>query len=333
MSLIRQCQASVKPPAGARAFAESGSIAASGRGTTVTLTLKVEPVYHTCGALTRGNAGRARRVWKGLWGSEDMAELEPMQRRKRVTGETLSRQVVGSLIEMITQERFATGTLLPSERELCTLLGVSRTVIREALQVLAARGIVTIRQGTGVLVGSPSGGPMRDFLELLLRREGVTLAELLEVRRLLEVEVAGLAAQRSVASDHVAMSRSVQALEMQPGSPEGYVQADVEFHQLIIRAARNRLLTTVTHPITDLLRASRVASFRGAFTIDRTVREHASILHAIEEHDPEAARDAMRVHLAHTEGDFLAQGFSLDAPSEPDRAPSGAQANLAPSVR
>ncbi len=249
-----------------------------------------------------------------------MAEIEPMQRRKRATGETLSRQVVGKLIDMITQERFATGTLLPSERELCSMLGVSRTVIREALQVLAARGIVTIRQGTGVLVGSPSGGPMRDFLELLLRREGVTLAELLEVRRLLEVEVAGLAAQRSLPSDHAAMSRSVHELETQPGSPEGYVQADFEFHQLIIRAARNRLLTTVTHPITDLLRASRIASFRGAVSIDRTVHEHAAILHAIERHDYEAARDAMRVHLAHTEGDFLAQGFRID--QEPESAAS-----------
>jgi GntR family transcriptional repressor for pyruvate dehydrogenase complex len=261
-----------------------------------------------------------------------MADLEPMHRQKRATGETLSRQVVGRLIDMITQERFATGTLLPSERELCTMLGVSRTVIREALQVLAARGIVTIRQGTGALVGSPSGGPMRDFLELLLRREGVTLAELLEVRRLLEVEVAGLAAQRSLASDHAAMARSVRALEMQPGSPEGYVQADVEFHQLIVRAARNRLLATVTHPITDLLRASRTASFRGAGSQERTVHEHAAILEAIEQHDPEAAREAMRVHLAHTEGDFLAQGFTLDAPADPSRALPDAQPSFRPSA-
>lgn len=247
-----------------------------------------------------------------------MTDLEPMHRRKRSTGETLSRQIVNRLIDMITRERFATGTLLPSERELCIMLGVSRTVVREALQVLAARGVVTIRQGTGVLVGSPSGGPMRDFLELLLRREGVTLPELLEVRQLLEVEVAGLAALRSVATDHAAMARSVHALQMQPGSPEGYVQADVEFHQLIIRAARNRLLTTVTHPITDLLRASRVASFRGTVSIDRTVGEHTAILEAVKQHDPEAARDAMRVHLAHTEGDLLAQGFSIDRGPAPD---------------
>lgn len=250
-----------------------------------------------------------------------MLELEPIRRKRHSTGETLSRQVVGRLIDMITQEHFATGTLLPSERELCTLLGVSRTVVREALQVLAARGIVTIRPGTGVLVGSPTGGPMRDFLELLLRREGVTLAELLEVRRLLEVEVAGLAAHRSVATDHAAMGRSLRALELQPGSPEGYVQADVEFHQLIVRAARNRLLATVTHPITDLLRASRLASFRGAVSIDRTVREHSAILEAITDHDDAAARDAMRVHLAHTEGDFLAQGFSID--QDPRQGPAG----------
>lgn len=264
-----------------------------------------------------GCFSRRRRLAPKM--DEYVAELERMNDRKRATGETLSQQVVGKLIDLITRERYGTGTLLPSERELCIMLGVSRTVIREALQVLAARGIVTIRRGTGVIVGSPTGGPMRDFLELLLRREGVTLTELLEVRRLLEVEVAGLAAERSLAADHEAMARSLQVLETQPGSPEGYVQADVEFHQLIIRAAGNRLLTTVTHPITDLLRASRLASFRGAVSMDRTIQEHSAILEAIKRRDAEAAREAMRVHLAHTEGDFLAQGFRID--QSPGRDP------------
>jgi DNA-binding FadR family transcriptional regulator len=241
-----------------------------------------------------------------------MAELDSLTGGRRARGETLSRKVAATLTEMITQERYGTGTLLPSERDLCSMLGVSRTVVREALQALAARGIVTIRQGRGVVVGSPSGGPMRDFLELLLRREGVSLAELLEVRSLLEVEVAGLAAKRAVAADFAAMARTLRIMEAQLERPEGYVEADVEFHQLLIRAAHNRLLTTMTHPITDLLRASRIASFRGLEHTSRTLNEHHAILEAIKQRDCDAARAAMRVHLAHTQGDLLAQGFAFE---------------------
>jgi GntR family transcriptional repressor for pyruvate dehydrogenase complex len=252
-----------------------------------------------------------------------LADREGVYEKERASGETLSKQVVTKLIDLITREGYATGILLPAERELCSMFGVSRTVIREALQVLAARGVVTIRRGTGVLVGSPSGGPMRDYLELLLRREGVTLTEFLEVRRLLEVEEAGLAALRSGPADHAAMERAHRGLEAQPGSPEGYVQADVEFHQLIVRAAGNRLLTTMTHPITDLLRASRLASFRGVGSVDRTIREHAAILESIKMHDADAAREAMRVHLTHTEEDFLAQGFKVDEYNGRDPMPAG----------
>lgn len=228
-------------------------------------------------------------------------------------GETLSRQVARGIIEMIARDRYATGALLPAERELCSIFGASRTVIREALQVLAARGIVTIRRGTGVMVGSPTDEPMRDYLELLLRREGATLAELLELRNILEVEIAGLAAARSSPADHRAMAHSLRLLETHAGTPEGYVEADMEFHALIARAAGNRLVSTVMNPIADLLRASRLASFRGAVSVlEHTVSEHALILDCIIARDSAAARQAMRTHLARTQQDFLARGIKIE---------------------
>src|SRR5438128_2439823 len=91
--------------------------------------------------------------------------------RSRAGGQTLSGQTVDDLIAMVAHEGYATGALLPAERDLCIRFGVSRTVIREALQVLAARGLVTIRRGTGVTVGSVTAKPVLDYLALLLQRD------------------------------------------------------------------------------------------------------------------------------------------------------------------
>lgn len=221
--------------------------------------------------------------------------------RSRTNKGTLSSQAIDSLIFLIKREGYTKGVLLPSERELCMRFGVSRTVIREALQVLAARGIVTIRRGVGVTVGSAAQQPVLDYFDLLLRQEGATVGELLELRRVLEVGVTGLAAQRATLEDIAAMEQSLQVMHARPDSPDGYVDADVEFHRLIVQGAHNRLFVTVLQPIGSLLRASRIASFRGRVAVERAINDHEVILEGIRSGSAEAARAAMYVHLQHTE--------------------------------
>ena len=198
------------------------------------------------------------------------------------------------------------GERLPPERELCSLLGVSRTVVREALNLLEARGLVSIEHGRGAVVSG--GGPraVRDTLGLLLRVQPKTLWELLEMRGILEVEVAGLAAERAEDEDVAAMRLRLDRMRGSIDAPEGYVDADVEFHALLARAARNEVLLTMLEPVVDLLRTSRRVSAALPGRALRALGEHEEILARVEAGDAAGAREEMRLHLANTAEDIEA---------------------------
>lgn len=207
---------------------------------------------------------------------------------------------------MVISGGLSPGDRLPPERELCGRLGVSRTVVREALNLVEARGLVSIEHGRGAVVSG--GGPraVRDTLGLLLRVQPKTLWELLEIRGILEVEVAGLAAERAGAEDVGAMRAQLEKMRGSIDAPEGYVDADVEFHALLARAARNGVLLTMLDPVVDLLRASRRISAARPGNAGRALEEHGRILDRVRSGDAEGARREMRAHLANTAGDIEA---------------------------
>lgn len=208
--------------------------------------------------------------------------------------------------EMVVSGGLAPGQRLPPERELCARLGVSRTVVREALNLLEARGLISIEHGRGAVVSGGSPGAVRDSLGLLLRVRPKTLRELLEVRGILETEIAGLAAGRAGAADVAAMRAELGRMRGSIGAPEGYVDADVAFHALLARAARNSVLLAMLDPAVDLLRASRRFSAARPGNARRALGEHEGILQKVEEGDAEGARGEMRRHLANTAKDIEA---------------------------
>ena len=205
---------------------------------------------------------------------------------------------------MVVSGGLAPGERLPPERELCERLGVSRTVVREALNLLEARGLISIEHGRGAVVSEGSPGAVRDTLGLLLRVQPKTLRELLEVRGILETEIAGLAAGRAGAEDVEAMQAQLDRMRGCIDAPEGYVDADVEFHVLLARAARNDVLLTMLEPAVDLLRASRQFSAARPGNALRALGEHERILDRVENGDADGARTGMRLHLANTAGDI-----------------------------
>lgn len=207
---------------------------------------------------------------------------------------------------MVITGGLSPGDRLPPERELVDLLGVSRTVVREALNLLEARGIVSIEHGRGAVVSGGSTGAVRDTLGFLLRLRGETLWELLEMRRILEVEISGLAADRASVEDIGAMREQIDRMRDLIDKPEGYVDADVEFHALLAQAARNDVLLTMLEPVVDLLRASREVSASRPGSARRALGEHEGILRRIEDNDAEGARQEMRVHLENTAEDIEA---------------------------
>jgi GntR family transcriptional regulator, transcriptional repressor for pyruvate dehydrogenase complex len=211
------------------------------------------------------------------------------------------------LLEMVVSGGLDPGERLPPERELCERLGVSRTVVREALNLLEARGLISIEHGRGAVVSGGNTDAVRDTLGLILRVRPKALWELLEMREILEVEISGLAAERATQEDVAAMRVQLERMAASIDAPEGYVDADVEFHALLARAARNGVLLTMLDPIVELLRASRrVSASRRPGSALRALGEHEEILGRVEAGDAEGARRGMREHLANTAKDIEA---------------------------
>ncbi len=208
---------------------------------------------------------------------------------------------------MVVSGGLEPGERLPPERELCARLNVSRTVVREALNLLEARGLISIEHGRGAVVSGGNTDAVRDALEVVLRVRPEVLWELLEMRAILEVGISGLAAERATEEDTDAMRAELEKMAALIDAPEGYVDADVEFHALLARGARNGVLLTMLEPIVDLLRASRrVSASRRPGSALRALGEHEEILRRVEAGDAEGARREMRAHLANTVKDIEA---------------------------
>ena len=211
------------------------------------------------------------------------------------------------ILDMLISGGLNPGERLPPERELCARLNVSRTVVREALNLLEARGLISIEHGRGAVISGGNTDAVRDTLGLILRVRPKALWELLEIRKILEVEIAGLAAERVEEEDVRAMRVQLERMAASIDAPRGYVDADVEFHTLLAGAARNGVLLTMLEPIVDLLRASRrVSASRRPGSALRALGEHEEILHQVEVGDAEGARRKMSAHLANTAKDIEA---------------------------
>jgi GntR family transcriptional regulator, transcriptional repressor for pyruvate dehydrogenase complex len=213
------------------------------------------------------------------------------------------------------------GERLPPERELVGRLRVSRTVVREALNLLEARGLISIEHGRGAVVSGGSTHAVRDTLGLLLRVRPKALWELLEIREILEVEIAGLAAERAEEDDVREMRGQLDRMATLIDASEGYVDADVEFHALLARSTRNGVLLTMLDPVVELLRASRQVSASRPGSARRALREHEEILRCVEAGYAGGAREGMRVHLINTAKDIeaaLADGMLGEETREMD---------------
>lgn len=204
--------------------------------------------------------------------------------------------VTAHLERRILSGDLAVGEYLPAERTLCEQLGVSRSVVREALGRLASLGLVTCRHGSGTRVASPSGREIAVGYERLLRGSDAPLEDLAVVRLPLETTIAALAATAR-AEPHLSRLEATQRILSNPRkSLAAHVKADGAFHAILAEATGNRFLPLVLTPIRDLLIASRLQTLR-RFGAALACAHHEKILAAVRRQDPVAAAAAMREHL------------------------------------
>lgn len=223
--------------------------------------------------------------------------FEPVTRAPR-----LSDKVADMLLDRILTSGLRPGDRLPSERELGEQFGVSRTVVREATRSLAARGIIDIRAGVGLCVAALDTSAVSSTMRLFMHgSEELTYHEVHEVRRLLEIEAAGLAAERATDEDLEELRLSMERLEEAGDDADLLALRDVEFHRTICRLTHNPLYVIMLDSIGDILVEIRLATVHIPHRLPKLVVVHRRIYDAIADHNTARARQAMRTHLQELE--------------------------------
>jgi GntR family transcriptional regulator, transcriptional repressor for pyruvate dehydrogenase complex len=225
-------------------------------------------------------------------------------------GRRLHDDVVLQILRQILHGRLKPGEALPTEPVLVQQFGVSRTVIREAIRVLAAKGLLSVKHGSGMWVQPSENWDYLDptilFEHVRAGRDVTLLHELIEVRRLLEPEAAALAAERRTSEDLTALRDHIAGMAAFLTQPDLYTRLDIEFHSCLLAAAQNRLLREALRSVALTLSAGRLLSIQQPGAAEQSLRGHEEIFAAVAEQDSDAARAAMRRHILQFEQDLLA---------------------------
>ncbi len=213
----------------------------------------------------------------------------------------LTDQVIERVRALVAGGTYSVGDRLPPEAELCDLFGVGRSTIREAMRVLANRGLVDIRHGEGTFVASRA--LRQSFEERLERAE---LEEIYEARALIERPLAELAARRRNAQDVAAMRKALRnrTRAIALGDVDGYTQSDLAFHLAVARASKNAALAGVYESFLQVVQPMLRGLMTPEYMAAENDRLHAQLCEAIARGDVTAARRLVVSHLRKSRKDF-----------------------------
>jgi GntR family transcriptional repressor for pyruvate dehydrogenase complex len=214
----------------------------------------------------------------------------------------LSDKVTDAILEMIASNRLKPGDALPAERELGIQFGVSRTVIREAVRGLSAKGLLEVKSGSGVRIVAVDAERVSESMRHYVKGSMMDYSLVDEVRRVLEVAAAGLAAERATPDDIAVIDDTIERFENECSDLEASVQIDIEFHRAVAAATHNELFLVLHDSIGQMLVEVRRRNLsRGRPERRLVVKMHRRIRDGIAAHDPQAAQEAMRDHLGHVQ--------------------------------
>lgn len=226
---------------------------------------------------------------------------EPLGRAYRQRN--LHSQVVHEIGSRIVRGYFKPQDVLPDEESMGNQLGVSRTVVREAIKVLSAKGLVETRtrRGTLILPDRTWNRLDPDVLSWIEEagHDAQFLQQLTEMRKIVEPAAASLVAERADEADIEALAEAYAAMQANLNDEQAYADADTNFHSIILEASRNEFLKPITHAIRAALRSSLKVTNPTAHSA-QSLPLHLEILNAIRKRDPKAAAAAMQRHLEYT---------------------------------
>jgi DNA-binding FadR family transcriptional regulator len=221
----------------------------------------------------------------------------------------LKNRVYELLLNMIIEDKFKIGEMLPPERILCEELGVSRTVIREAIKSLETRGVLKVIHGKGIQVIPTTSHDISRAFMLYLRRQQreVSMNDLIVVRYAIETEIARQAALNASQKEIDALGEILDNGEKVLEKMEAYVTADLEFHLHMSYMTHNILFVTILESLLVPLHIS----FTETVSIQenrQSIREHREVFRCLEARDADGAKQMMARHLKHVENVLQSHG-------------------------
>lgn len=225
--------------------------------------------------------------------------------------------IVENLISLIRERKLKPSDRLPPERELAELMQVSRPSLREALKALEVMNLIEIRQGAGAFVRRLDPESIVEHLEFVFNMDETLLQDLYQARKMLESTIARLAAQNITDEELRALEANANAAANAVDRPEEFLRLDVEMHEMILKAAGNRVMAVFAQSIANLSRMMREKTNSSLRIRKNTILDHGKIVLALKLRDPELTGQAMEEHLSHVET-YFNSGFFDDGEEEQD---------------
>jgi len=212
--------------------------------------------------------------------------------------ETVCAAVIERIKTAVRDQDYKPGSRLPSERALAEQLGIIRPTIREALRTLTVLGVVEARQGSGTQISRSSANVLKTSFEFLMLLDQPTIFEMYETRELIEVHLAGRAAEYRTPDDLAVMENALDDMRRGIIDPSAMTDPNVRFHQAVAAAARNAVLERIINCLHDGIRMCIEATRPGTPDPAGSYERHIAIYDAIRRQNPADARRAMTIHMA-----------------------------------
>lgn len=206
-------------------------------------------------------------------------------------------QIVSLIEDLIKRGQLKAGERIPPERDLAEKFRVSRNTVREAIKALAEKAVVVSRRGAGTYVAEGALGCMIDGVTRRRRR----LEEIFELRKILEPQLARLAAQRITHSCLAALEEIIGEQHQALASGRSQVELDERFHRLIVKATENSVLCEVYETLHGVLAESRIRELQSPERNKCSLDHHLRLLGALKNHAPEEAAQLMQHHMEQIE--------------------------------
>lgn len=217
--------------------------------------------------------------------------LDSSQERK------VYEEILLHIHQIVQENNLRVGDKLPSERELSEKLGAGRSSVREALRALELLGLIETRRGEGTFLKHYRHNRLIDILGFFILQDGKSKKDLIEMRKMLELDAVRLACRRASEKHFEEMERILAAAEERIGRGEVPAEEDYQFHRVICRSSRNSILHRIWAPLVEYSNSVRVDSLSREGRAKAAVQEHREIMEAIRAGDVQVAVEKMRHHL------------------------------------